>query len=67
MIEQQLNHVHTEGSAWEYDSSYHRHDCIANDGLGTGTVIAIIIAVIVVVIGGGFAIYWFVIRKKKES
>ena len=32
VIEQQLNHVHSEGTAWEYDSEYHWHDCVANDG-----------------------------------
>ncbi len=32
VIEQQLNHVHSEGTAWEHDSEYHWHDCVANDG-----------------------------------
>ena len=32
VIEQQLNHVHSEGTSWESDSEYHWHDCVANDG-----------------------------------
>ncbi len=32
IIEQQLNHVHSEGTVWEHDSEYHWHDCVANDG-----------------------------------
>ena len=31
VIEQKLNHVHSEGTAWEYDSEYHWHDCVGND------------------------------------
>ena len=34
-------------------------------GLGTGAVIAIVAASVVALGGGGFALYWFVIRKKK--
>ena len=32
VIEQQLNHVHSEGTEWKYDSEYHWHDCVGNDG-----------------------------------
>ena len=32
IIQQKLDHVHQESTAWEYDSMYHWHDCIANDG-----------------------------------
>ena len=27
-----LGHTHTEGTAWEYDETYHWNDCVANDG-----------------------------------
>ena len=36
-----------------------------NDGLGTGAIIGIVVAAVAVVGGGGFAIFWFVIRKKR--
>ncbi len=32
VIEQRLDHVHSEGTAWKHDSEYHWHDCVANDG-----------------------------------
>ena len=31
VIQQQLDHVHTEGTDWEYDSTDHWHDCVGND------------------------------------
>lgn len=34
-------------------------------GLGIGAIVGIVVAAIVVLGGGGFAVYWFVIRKKK--
>jgi len=34
-------------------------------GLGTGAIIAIVAASVVALGGGGFALYWFVIRKKR--
>ena len=37
-----------------------------DDGLGTGAIIAIVVAAVAVVGGGGFAIFWFVIRKKRR-
>ena len=37
-----------------------------NDGLGTGAIIGIVVAAVAVVGGGGFAIFWFVIRKKRR-
>ena len=37
-----------------------------NDGLGTGAIIGIVVASVAVVGGGGFAIFWFVIRKKRR-
>ena len=36
-----------------------------NDGLGTGAIIGIVVAAVAVVGGGGFALFWFVIRKKR--
>ncbi|MBR2501502.1 MAG: hypothetical protein IKB68_03360 [Rikenellaceae bacterium] len=36
-----------------------------SDGLGTGAIIGIVVAAVAVVGGGGFAIFWFVIRKKR--
>ena len=35
-----------------------------NDGLGVGAIVGIVLGAVAVV-GGGFAIFWFVIRKKK--
>ena len=32
VIEQKLNHVHAEGTEWKYNSEYHWHDCVGNDG-----------------------------------
>ncbi len=32
IMQQQLNHTHTPSNSWEYDSQYHWHDCVANDG-----------------------------------
>lgn len=37
-----------------------------NDGLGTGAIIGIVVAAVAVVGGGGFALFWFVIRKKRR-
>ena len=36
-----------------------------NDGLGTGAIIGIVLGSLAVLGGGGFALYWFVLRKKK--
>ena len=36
-----------------------------NDGLGTGAIVGIIIGIVAVLGIGGFAIYWFVIKKKR--
>ena len=37
-----------------------------NSGLGTGAIIGIIFGIVAVLGIGGFAIYWFVIKKKKK-
>ncbi len=37
-----------------------------NDGLGTGAIIGIVVAAVAVVGGGGFALFWFVIRKRRR-
>ncbi len=37
-----------------------------NDGLGIGAIIGIVAASVAVVGGGGFALFWFVIRKKRR-
>ena len=37
-----------------------------DDGLGTGAIIAIVVAAVAVAGGGGFAIFWFVIRKRRR-
>ncbi len=36
-----------------------------NDGLETWVIVLIVVASVLVLAGGGFAVYWFVIRKKK--
>lgn len=36
------------------------------DGLGVGAIIGIVVGAIAVLGGGGFAIFWFVIKKKKQ-
>ncbi len=38
-----------------------------NGGLGTGAIVGIVVASVAVVGGGGFAIFWFVIRKKRKA
>ncbi len=37
----------------------------STDGLGTGAIIGIVVASVAVLGGGGYAVYWFVIRKKR--
>ena len=35
------------------------------DGLGAGAIVAIVLGSVAVVCGGGFALYWFVLKKKR--
>ncbi|MBE6630236.1 MAG: hypothetical protein E7624_05235 [Ruminococcaceae bacterium] len=39
----------------------------SEEGLPTGAIVAIAIGAVVLVVGGGFCVYWFLLRKKKQT